>query len=135
MTFSSGNGVARPGRRGDRRVGVCRFRRRKVETGDRDLEVGGVNDDYDEGDGDHPAEGGGQARVVEVEQVLVEPRGKLFEKKIRGEKISGWKPMHLTSVFSLWTSVTSPHGTMLTAFAEVKYGCLQMLDGLVSTHP
>jgi len=80
VTFSSGNGVARPGRRGDRRVGVCRLRRRKVETGDRDLEVGGVNDDDDEGDGDDPAEGGGQARVVQVEQVLVEPSGKLFEK-------------------------------------------------------
>jgi hypothetical protein len=24
---------------------------------------------------------------------------------------------------------------MLMAFADVKYGCLQMLDGLVSTHP
>ncbi len=48
---------------------------------------------------------------------------------------SGWKPTHLTSVFSPWTSVTSPHGTTLTAFADVKYGCLQMLDGLVSTHP
>ncbi len=51
----------------------------------------------------------------------------------------GWKPTHLTSVFSLRTSVfTSPHDTMLTAFADVadvKYGCLRMLDGLVSTHP
>jgi hypothetical protein len=28
-----------------------------------------------------------------------------------------------------------PHGTTLTAFADVKYGCLRMLDGLVSTHP
>ena len=27
-----------------------------------------------------------------------------------------------------------PHGTTLMAFADVKYGCLQMLDGLVSTH-
>jgi hypothetical protein len=39
----------------------------------------------------------------------------------------GWKPTHLTSVFSLRKSVfTSPHGTMLTAFvdvADVKYGC------------
>jgi hypothetical protein len=24
---------------------------------------------------------------------------------------------------------------MLTAFADVKYGCCRMLDGLVSTHP
>ncbi len=80
MTFSSGNAIARAGRRRDRRVGVRHLRRRKVETGDRDLEVGGVYDDDNEGDGNHPAEGGGQARVVEVEQVLVEPRGKLFEK-------------------------------------------------------
>ncbi len=29
----------------------------------------------------------------------------------------------------------SPHGTMLMAFAGVKYRCLQMFDGLVSTHP
>jgi len=50
-------------------------------------------------------------------------------------KIGGWNPTHLTSVFSLWTSVALPHGTMLTAFADVKYRCLQMLDGLVSTHP
>jgi hypothetical protein len=49
--------------------------------------------------------------------------------------ISGWKPIHLTSVFSLRTSVTLPHGTTLTAFADVKYGCLRMLDRLVSTHP
>ncbi len=49
---------------------------------------------------------------------------------------SGWKLTHLTSVFSLQASIfTSPHGTTLTAFADVKYGCLQMLDGMVSTHP
>ena len=49
---------------------------------------------------------------------------------------SGWKLTHLTSVFSLQASIfTSPHGTTLTAFANVKYGCLQMLDGLVSSHP
>ena len=54
----------------------------------------------------------------------------------RTKTCSGWKPTHLTSVFSLRTSVFSlPHGTTLTAFADVKYGCLQMLDGLVSTHP
>jgi hypothetical protein len=29
----------------------------------------------------------------------------------------------------------SPHGTTLMAFADVKYGCLWMLDGVVSTHP
>jgi len=40
-----------------------------------------------------------------------------------------------TICISLQTSVTSPHGTILTAFVDVKYGCLQMLDGLVSTHP
>jgi hypothetical protein len=51
-------------------------------------------------------------------------------------KFSGWKSTHLASVFSLRTSVfTSPHGAMLTAFADVKYRCLQMLDGLVPTHP
>ncbi len=48
---------------------------------------------------------------------------------------SGWKPTHLTSIFSLRTSVTSPDGTMLTALVDVKYRCLQMLDRLVSTHP
>ena len=33
---------------------------------------------------------------------------------------SGWKPTHLTSVFSLWTYVLSPpDGTMLTAFTYV----------------
>ncbi len=49
---------------------------------------------------------------------------------------SGWKPTHLTFVFSLRTSIfTLPRGTRLTAFADVKYKCLQMLDGLVSTHP
>jgi hypothetical protein len=48
---------------------------------------------------------------------------------------SGWGPTHLTSVFSLQTSVTSPHDTTLTAFAGVKYRCLRMLDGLVSIHP
>jgi len=47
----------------------------------------------------------------------------------------GGKPTHLTSIFSLHTSVTSPHGTMLMAFADVRYGCLRMLDRLVSTHP
>ncbi len=36
---------------------------------------------------------------------------------------------------SLRTSVTSPHGTTLTAFADVKYGCLRVLDRLVSTLP
>jgi len=51
-------------------------------------------------------------------------------------KSSGWKPTHLTSAFSQWTSIfTSPHGTMLMAFVDVKYGCLWMLDGSVSTHP
>ncbi len=48
---------------------------------------------------------------------------------------SGWKPTHLTSVFSLQTSVTSPHGTTLKAFADVKYRCLRVLDRLVSTLP
>ncbi len=48
---------------------------------------------------------------------------------------SGWKPTHLTSKFSLQTSVTSPHGTTVMAFADVKYVCLQMLDRLVSTNP
>ncbi len=49
---------------------------------------------------------------------------------------SGWKPNHLKFVFSHWkTNFTSPHGTTLMAFADVKYGCLKMLDGLVSTHP
>ena len=48
---------------------------------------------------------------------------------------SGWKPTHLTSVFSQRTSVTSPHGTTLMVFADVKCRCLQMLDVLVSTHP
>jgi hypothetical protein len=34
---------------------------------------------------------------------------------------SRWKPTHLTSIFSLQTSVfTSPHGTTLTAFADVR---------------
>jgi hypothetical protein len=48
----------------------------------------------------------------------------------------GWKPTHLASIFSLRMSVTLPHGTMLMAFADVKYGCLLMLvDRLVSTHP
>jgi hypothetical protein len=28
-----------------------------------------------------------------------------------------------------------PHGTTLMAFADVKYRCLRMLDGLVSSHP
>jgi hypothetical protein len=28
-----------------------------------------------------------------------------------------------------------PNGTMLTAFADVKYKCSWMLDGLVSSHP
>jgi hypothetical protein len=28
-----------------------------------------------------------------------------------------------------------PHGTMLMAFADVKYACCWILDGLVSTHP
>ncbi len=52
------------------------------------------------------------------------------------KKCSGWKPNPLTSVFSLRTSIfTSPHGTMLTALADVKYICLRMLDRLVSTHP
>ncbi len=33
---------------------------------------------------------------------------------------SGWKPTHLTSVFSLWTTVLSlPDGTTLTAFTYV----------------
>jgi hypothetical protein len=52
------------------------------------------------------------------------------------EKIlSGWKPTHLTSLFSLQTSIfTSPHGTMLTAFADVKNRCLRMLDE-VGFHP
>jgi len=36
-------------------------------------------------------------------------------------KIGGWNPTHLTSVFSLWTSVALPHGTMLTAFADVRW--------------
>ena len=49
---------------------------------------------------------------------------------------SGQKPTHLTSVFTLRTSV------FLTSwyYAEgidtnVKYGCSRMLDGLVSSHP
>jgi hypothetical protein len=29
----------------------------------------------------------------------------------------------------------SPHGTTLKAFVDVKYRCLQMLEGLVYTHP
>jgi len=48
---------------------------------------------------------------------------------------SGWKPTHLTSAFSLWTSVASPHGTALMAFADIKCKCLRVLDRLVSTHP
>jgi len=40
-----------------------------------------------------------------------------------------------TSNVTLWTSVSPPHGTTLTAFADAKYGCCQMLDGLISTHP
>jgi hypothetical protein len=52
------------------------------------------------------------------------------------KKCSGWKPTHLTSVFSLQTSIfTWPHGTMLTAFADGKFVCLRMLARLVSTHP
>ncbi len=36
------------------------------------------------------------------------------------DRSNGWKPMHLTSVFSLRTSVLSlPDGTMLTAFTDV----------------
>jgi len=50
-------------------------------------------------------------------------------------KKSGRKSTHLTSVFSLRTSITSPQGTTLTAFADVKCKCLRMLDGLASTHP
>ncbi len=53
---------------------------------------------------------------------------------LTGLKISGWRPTHLTSVFSLRTSVTSPNGTTLTAFADVKYRSLWMLDRLVYTH-
>ncbi len=38
-------------------------------------------------------------------------------------KVSGWKPTHLTFVFSLWTSILSPpDGTMLMAFTDVA-GC------------
>ncbi len=63
----------------------------------------------------------------------------LFAKLFTAVIYSGWKPTYLTSVFSLGTSVfTSPPGTTVTAFADVadvKYGCLRMLDGLVSTHP
>jgi hypothetical protein len=36
---------------------------------------------------------------------------------------------------SLRTSVTSPHGTMLTAYSDVKNRCLRVLDRLVSTLP
>jgi hypothetical protein len=44
-----------------------------------------------------------------------------IDKVAETDKASGWcKPTHLTSVFSLWTSVfTSPHGTTLMAFADV----------------
>ncbi len=39
----------------------------------------------------------------------------------RSQQNSRCKPTHLPSVFSLWTSIfTSPHGTMLTAFADVR---------------
>ncbi len=52
------------------------------------------------------------------------------------EFFSGWKPTHLASIFYLGrTFLSLPHGTTLTSFADVKYGCCRMLDGLVSTHP
>jgi len=36
------------------------------------------------------------------------------------KKLSGWKPIHLTSVFSVRASVLSPpDGTTLTAFTDV----------------
>jgi hypothetical protein len=45
----------------------------------------------------------------------------MFVRKIIAyPKISGFKPTHLTSVFSLRTSILSPpDGTMLTAFTDV----------------
>ncbi len=46
--------------------------------------------------------------------------GSFWPKQPHIQYRSGWKPTHLTSVFSLWTSVfTSPHGTTLTS-----YGCV-----------
>ncbi len=44
---------------------------------------------------------------------------------------SGCKPTHLTPIFSPFLS---SYGTTLTAFGDIIYGCLRMLDGLVSTH-
>jgi hypothetical protein len=38
-------------------------------------------------------------------------------------------------IFPMDICLSPPHGTKLTAFADVKYRCCQMLHGLVSTHP
>jgi hypothetical protein len=52
---------------------------------------------------------------------------------------NGWKTTLLTCVFFVRTSVflaLSPHGTKLTVLIRMSvYGRLQMLDGLVSSHP
>jgi hypothetical protein len=56
--------------------------------------------------------------------------------QIMDQLYSGWKPTNLTSVFTLRTSVFSPLGTTLKAIdMDVKYRCLQMLHGLISSHP
>jgi len=49
---------------------------------------------------------------------------------------SGWKPTNLTSVFTLRTSVFLASWYYAEGIdTDVKYGCLWMLDGLVSSHP
>ncbi len=51
----------------------------------------------------------------------------------------GWKTTLLTSLFFVRTSIflaLSPHGTTLTVLKQMSvYGCSQMLDVLVSSHP
>jgi hypothetical protein len=64
---------------------------------------------------------------------------KISKNKKNGAGTSGWKTTLLTSGSFVWTSAFlafSPHGTTLTVLIRMSvYGCLQMLDGLVSSYP
>jgi hypothetical protein len=52
--------------------------------------------------------------------ILRHPHSKCYLKSFWQKKMRGWKPTHLTSVFSLRTSVFPlPHGTTLTAYADI----------------
>jgi hypothetical protein len=48
---------------------------------------------------------------------------------------SRWKPTHLTSVFSVRTSIFIASWYYANSLCRCPYGCWRMLERLISTHP